>query len=257
MQEFTDRPEREDASVSSFLQDVSLLTDMDDWEEEAARVTLMTLHTAKGLEFPFVFITGLEEGLFPNARSADEPGGLEEERRLFYVGVTRARERVAILHAGSRRRWDSVGMTVPSRFLAEIDEEHVERRSLGRATAPRPGGYGSGGFGSGGRGGGWSGGRDGYGGAGRGTGARQVPVDSWKPRRPAAEDVPDFVPSYEDENQDIAQIRPGMRVMHPSWGEGIVEDVEGTGERTKLTIQFRGGVLKKVLAVYAKLELLG
>jgi DNA helicase-2/ATP-dependent DNA helicase PcrA len=226
MQEFTDTPERDDASVTAFLQEVSLLTDTDDWDESAPRVTLMTLHNAKGLEFPWVFVTGAEEGLFPHANSMLDPGGLEEERRLFYVGVTRARERVAILHADSRRRWDGTSTTVPSRFLAEIDPEHVDQRSLGGAPAPR-------------------------------QPAVWVDRGAHRPVHRAAEDVPDFIPSYEDETQELAQIAPGMRVRHPSWGEGIVDQVEGAGERMKITIRFRGGILKKVLAIYAKLELLG
>ncbi|MGH2570690.1 MAG: ATP-dependent helicase, partial [bacterium] len=105
MQEFVDAPGREDASVAAFLQEVSLATDIDDFDEDAETVTLMTLHNAKGLEFSCVFITGVEEGLFPHVNSAHEPGGLEEERRLFYVGITRAQHRVVLLHAGARRRY--------------------------------------------------------------------------------------------------------------------------------------------------------
>ncbi|MCA9750848.1 MAG: UvrD-helicase domain-containing protein [Gemmatimonadetes bacterium] len=251
MGEFTDEPGREEASVAAFLQEVSLLTDADDVDEDVPRVTLMTLHNAKGLEFPVVFISGAEEGLFPNARSADEPGGLEEERRLFYVGLTRARERVSVLWASSRRKWDGVSYTVPSRFLDEIDPEHVVRQTVG-ARPSSGGGYSR-------YGGGSSGSQRPY---GRGAGgARHVSVETWESRRaerrPAAEDVPDYTPSYEDDSQEIAALKPGMRVMHPSWGEGILEDIEGSGERTKLTIRFRGGILKKVLAMYAKLDLLG
>ncbi|NNE44616.1 MAG: UvrD-helicase domain-containing protein, partial [Gemmatimonadetes bacterium] len=256
MQEFADTPEREDASVAGFLQEVTLATDLDNYEETAPRVTLMTLHNAKGLEFPWVFITGVEEGLFPHANSANEPDGLEEERRLFYVGLTRARERVALFTAAERRRFGGINACMPSQFLDEIDPDFVERKSLAPDySRGRTGGayrnYGPGrGAGSGGR----------SGGSGRAGGSH----DEWRGRQPArtvrpsrVDDTPDFIPSYEDESQDGVTVRPGMRVRHPSWGEGVVDAVEGRGEGLKLTIKFRGGVLKKVLAIYAKLELLG
>jgi len=233
MQEFADAEGREDRSVRAFLEEVSLVSDTDDYEADAPRVTLMTLHNAKGLEFPWVFLAGLEEGLFPHVNSASEPGGLEEERRLFYVGITRAQQRVVLLNAEARRRFGGFHRAVPSRFLDEIDPEFVERRSLVVAPPAARGG-----------------GRDDW---ARGR--------TWGGPRPGgragAEDVPDFLPSYEDESQESATVRPGSRVRHPSWGEGVVEAVEGSGEQLKLTIRFRGGVLKKVLAVYAKLELLG
>ena len=227
MQEFAEADDREDATVASFLQEVALVTDIDDWEENAPRVTLMTLHNAKGLEFPVVFITGVEEGLFPHSNSAHEPAGLEEERRLLYVGITRARERVTLLHAGSRRQYGGFNLCTPSRFLDEIDPDLVERRSL----APEPP-----------RSGGW-------------RSSRPFPS---RPERPVARpSAADYLPRYEDESQEVGQVQPGMRVMHPSWGEGVIEGTEGHGESLKLTIRFRGGVLKKVLAAYAKLELLG
>ena len=258
MQEFADTPEREDVSVAGFLQEVTLATDLDDYEETAPRVTLMTLHNAKGLEFPWVFITGVEEGLFPHANSANEPDGLEEERRLFYVGLTRARERVALFNAGARRRFGGFNHCMPSQFLDEIDADYVERQSLLPDTHSRPR-Y---------RETGWSrgGGRSYGGGSGAGAGSGRGSRDEWRGRQPARSVRPsraaddhsqDYIPSYEDESQDGVTIAPGMRVRHPSWGEGVVDAVEGRGEALKLTIKFRGGVLKKVLAIYAKLELLG
>ena len=245
MQEFADTPGREDAGVAAFLQEVSLATDLDDYEPDSAKVTLMTLHTAKGLEYPWVFIAGCEEGLFPHANSMHEEEGLEEERRLFYVGVTRAHRRVVLLTAEARRRWGGMTLCVPSRFLDEIDPELVERRSLaptaGRAgTAMLPGAA--------------RGARPPYGGA---AAPVSRPGEAGARRRPATEDVPDYLPSYEDESQEAGTVRLGMRVLHPSWGEGVIDGVEGSGEALKLTIRFRGGVLKKVLAAYAKLELLG
>ena len=249
MQQFADTPGREDASVAAFLQEVSLLSDQDDADNDAPRVTLMTLHNAKGLEFPWVFITGMEEGLFPHANSALEPAGLEEERRLFYVALTRARERVTLFNAESRRRFDGFMRNLPSRFLDEIDSELVERRSLGGAARGSAAGGSSGGHGRYGNSGS-PGGR----GPMRGAAMQRRPVGgTWT----APEEERHVTPRYEDESQVETTLAPGMRVRHPSWGEGILEAVEGKGEGLKLTIRFRGGILKKVLAIYAKLELLG
>ncbi len=119
------------SGINEFLEEVSLLTDIDTWEDKNNRVTLMTLHAAKGLEFPVVFVAGLEDGLFPLHRSLNDPDDLEEERRLFYVGVTRAKKRVYLLYATNRRRMGSEynpGMV--SRFIREIPEELMERISF-------------------------------------------------------------------------------------------------------------------------------
>jgi len=113
--------------LKGFIEEVSLLTDIDSWNDEDNRVTLMTMHSAKGLEFPIVFITGLEDGLFPLYRSLDTRKELEEERRLFYVGLTRAMERVYLLYATQRRRMGAdYDLGLPSRFLREIPEEFIE-----------------------------------------------------------------------------------------------------------------------------------
>jgi DNA helicase-2/ATP-dependent DNA helicase PcrA len=237
MQEFADSPDREDTGVVAFLEEVSLLTDLDEYEEEAPKVTLMTLHNAKGLEFPWVIITGIEEGLFPHANSAYEPEGLEEERRLFYVGLTRAHLRVVLLHAGRRRRFGGYGDCMPSRFLEEIDPDHVECRTLGFPARRRS-----------------EGGEAASGVPWRRSACPSGAASGGGVRRVAVEDAPDYLPSYEEENQDGDVVRPGVRVRHPSWGEGVVETVEGSGERLKLTIRFRGGVRKKILARYVKLE---
>ena len=228
MQEFAETEGRVDATASAFVQEVSLTTDIDEYDEHSERVTLMTLHNAKGLEFPWVFLTGLEEGLFPHANSAYEKEGLEEERRLFYVGLTRAQERVTLFTATVRRRYGGMQHSMPSRFLDEIDPDLLERRAIlpeGRPARSSGAGWGQE----------WRG--------------RSVRTSY------GSEEVDDH-PRYEEETQDAA-LAAGMRVLHPSWGEGIIETLEGRGENLKLTIRFRGGVKKKVLAVYAKLELLG
>ena len=128
-----DRREPE-GGLRGFLAEVSLVADADDYEEEVDRVSLLTLHSAKGLEFPVVFLVGCEEGLLPHARSVDEPAALEEERRLFYVGLTRARERVLLTYTRTRSHFGEGITSVPSRFLAEIPAELLE--GFGPPEAP-------------------------------------------------------------------------------------------------------------------------
>jgi DNA helicase-2/ATP-dependent DNA helicase PcrA len=119
----------ESPSLSEFLQQISLYSDQDAIEEERSLVTLMTLHNAKGLEFRAVFLVGMEEGVFPHSRSIEEQG-LEEERRLCYVGLTRAQERLVLTHAAARSLWGSRGYNMPSRFLDELPQEEIERDRL-------------------------------------------------------------------------------------------------------------------------------
>ena len=132
----------EDPSVEGFLAEVALLTDVDFWDDAEDTVNLMTIHSAKGLEFPVVFVAGLEEGLLPHASSLDEPAQLEEERRLFYVALTRAQRQVHLLHSSYRRAWNAVGGG-PSRFLEEIPGDCLEwtdeeaYRSPRRRAGPR------------------------------------------------------------------------------------------------------------------------
>lgn len=120
--------------LSDFLQEISLYADVDSLEGQQAAVTLMTLHNAKGLEFPVVFITGLEEGLFPHSRSLDEQR-LEEERRLCYVGITRAQDRLYLSYARSRTLHGGAGYRLPSRFLSEIPRQLIEYRNGAGAAA--------------------------------------------------------------------------------------------------------------------------
>ena len=123
------------SAVELFLDQVALVADVDGWDRRAERVSLMTVHSAKGLEFPFVFLVGLEEGIFPHAVSSRDANGIEEERRLFYVGMTRAMERLTLTCARERRRFGSRTFGVPSRFLREIPASLIE--GAGPST-PRP-----------------------------------------------------------------------------------------------------------------------
>ena len=128
------------ARVQAFLEAVSLVTELDESGDEQSAVTLMTLHTAKGLEYPVVFITGLEDGIFPHLRSLGDPDELEEERRLCYVGITRAQQRLYLCHAWTRTLFGRTDYYPPSRFLAEIPEELVH--AIGEERA-RGGGFGA------------------------------------------------------------------------------------------------------------------
>ena len=119
---------RPDSTLSDFLEEVSLLSDIDHWNDSDNRVTLMTVHSSKGLEFPVVFVAGLDDGLFPLYNALGTKEGLEEERRLFYVALTRAQERVFLLYATNRRRMGGENvMGMPSRFISEIPDDYLER----------------------------------------------------------------------------------------------------------------------------------
>ncbi len=122
----------QEATLSGFLQEISLFSDQDALTGES-NVTLMTIHNAKGLEFRAVFVVGVEEEIFPSGRSIEEQG-IEEERRLFYVGLTRAQERLTLTHASSRLLWGRTTANLPSRFLDELPERHVERERLRAAS---------------------------------------------------------------------------------------------------------------------------
>jgi DNA helicase-2/ATP-dependent DNA helicase PcrA len=123
-------------SLDEFLESVALVSDADEIEDDGSRVSLMTLHTAKGLEFPAVFLVGMEDGVFPHLRSLDDPVQLEEERRLAYVGITRARRHLYVTHAWSRTLWGSTSHAIPSRFLSEIPPELV--RDVASSSSSRP-----------------------------------------------------------------------------------------------------------------------
>jgi DNA helicase-2/ATP-dependent DNA helicase PcrA len=133
-QEFDERRRQagEEPRLQEFLQEVSLFTDTDALVENEAKITLMTLHNAKGLEFPVVFITGMEEGVFPHSRALDEQN-VEEERRLAYVGMTRAMRRLYLVHARARNLWGSSLYGIPSRFLGELPVDQVQKVTVGQA----------------------------------------------------------------------------------------------------------------------------
>ena len=226
-------------TVAGFLEDTALVSDVDRYDGTNDRLALMTLHAAKGLEFPLVCIVGLEEGLLPHQRSLESAQDVEEERRLCYVGITRAQQRLYITHAGRRATRGQWAPTMPSRFLDELPEEHV-RRDDRRSHAGSGSGWGGGGWG----GDSWGGGGGGYGGR-RGSGQM---ADT-------AGEVDDggYVPEADD-YLDVAVPRPGQRVRHGHFGQGVVVDVSGTGAKARITVRFERFGEKQLMAEYARLE---
>ena len=213
--------------LDHFLQRTSLVADLDGLDPSADGIVMMTLHNAKGLEFPVVFLTGLEDGLFPLARAFDDPAMLEEERRLFYVGVTRAESKLIITHARSRRRNGDIMPSIPSSFLGRIPADLIEQRATlklratGRTAMPqspsirRPG----------------------------------TPVD-WSGRMSRTPI------SDEEASQDAPRFIKGERVKHPRFGSGTIAELSGTGRDTKVTVDFDDESVgrKRLVVAYAGLE---
>src|SRR5438552_2617203 len=212
-----------------FLEAVSLVSDADELDTDESRVVLMTLHTAKGLEFPAVFMIGLEDGVFPHLRSLGEPDELEEERRLCYVGITRARERLYLSHAWSRMLFGSTQYNPPSRFLKEIPERllaEVEsgwrRHRAGSYSSDTDGRI----FGAGGH--------------------RADVVDAALRGRGAT-------PARTTGGEQLG-LKAGDDVVHGKWGEGVVLEVIGEGDKAEAVVRFPGTGEKRLLRAWAPLK---
>jgi len=241
-----------EGTVIDFLTEVALVSDADDLEDASGSVSLMTLHTAKGLEYDAVFITGVEEDLIPHRISAGEPGGPQEERRLFYVGVTRARKRLYFTLAMTRAQFGEVTVAMPSRFLQEIPAELVDWRqspgdvnsrggSQSRAlNARRPGG-GSGFGGSG------SGSGSGYGGGSGRYGTDLVPKST------SLERFANRIPAKVRDNGDM-ELAPGDRIRHEDFGDGRVDAITGEGAKRVAHVRFDKVGAKKLLVKIAPIE---
>ncbi|WP_279133887.1 DNA helicase PcrA [Megasphaera elsdenii] len=206
-----------DGNLQDFLENVALVSDVDDFESSDSKVTLMTLHAAKGLEFPVVFLTGLDEGLFPHSRTLLDPAQVEEERRLAYVGITRAERQLYVTNATTRTMYGRISAYMPSRFLAEIPPQLMEdyhRKSAmpqSRTTAV--------------------------------PGKQRVsiltkPVASSLPKKHAVTDT----------------FAKGDKVRHKIWGIGTVLDVIGEGTNMQMKIQFPTKGVRQVVVKYAPLE---
>lgn len=226
--------ERQDeASLTSFLEEMSLVSDVDSLDEQLNSVTLMTLHVSKGLEFPFVFIVGMEEGLFPSHRSNNEedPTSMEEERRLAYVGMTRAEKKLWLTHAYTRRLWGQEQMNQPSRFIEEIPGHFIQKKSSIQ----------------------------------RSRFAERYTDSSY-----GTQHFPDYESSQETPystanlgnspsaarkgSTNASPYVKGSRVRHPTFGVGSVYKTEGTGDSMKVSVLFHDNSLKSFVAKYARLE---
>jgi DNA helicase-2/ATP-dependent DNA helicase PcrA len=212
-------------SLDAFLEEVSLVADSDEIDGDSSAVTLMTLHTAKGLEYPVVFLIGMEDGVFPHLRSLGEPDELEEERRLAYVGITRARERLYLSHAWCRSLWGQTQYNPPSRFLREIPEHLVAVADGGHRTPTRPSGAGSG----------W---------LARSNRDEMVEAALRRGRdRPVA-----------GRGAEALGLRTGETVVHAKWGEGVVTEVHGEGADAEATVRFPGLGEKRLLLSMAPIK---
>ena len=252
IKDFTEgQQELADASgaLTEFLEDVALATDFDseNKDENTDRVSLMTIHLAKGLEYPYVYVVGMEEDLFPSPMNLDSRGGLEEERRLFYVALTRAEERAFLSYAQSRYRWGKLNSAEPSRFIEEIDEQYLdyqipksdyEFKPLVNTSI---------------------------------FGSADVPKKQIKKPK-SWEGKPNTVPNptqlkklrkiqstsqNDSESKEHAIDLPlGTKVEHQRFGKGIVTLIEGVGNDKKATIKFNGTGDKKLLLRFAKLKII-
>lgn len=235
-------------SLSEFLEDVALMTDMDKETPDEDRVSLMTIHLAKGLEFPYVYIVGLEENLFPSAMSMNTRSELEEERRLFYVALTRAEQKAYLTYAESRFRWGKTVDAEPSRFIGEIDEKYLELmvpdesyryrpllnqdifgeidKSRLRQTKPRSG----------------------------------TPPPAHKPTEEQLRKLrrlrPQDAPAPSKDKKPIIQLNQGQTVEHNRFGIGTVLNIDGAGQDKRAEIDFETGGIKKILLRFAKLKVL-
>jgi DNA helicase-2/ATP-dependent DNA helicase PcrA len=249
IKEFTEMPdedgvlESETKTLGNYLQQITLLTDADEKDPNADTVKLMSIHAAKGLEFSCVFAAGLEETLFPNAMAINTREELEEERRLFYVVITRAKQRLWITYANTRYRFGNLVQNEPSRFIDEIPSEFLDRSFAGGGARNQGQGF-SGPSGSayerlhGGR-----------------AGAAYPPSKpSYVPPKPPPRTVehqpsPDFAPS------DTSTLQVGQKVEHQKFGFGEVTSMEGNVNNLTVTIKFENNGEKKIMLNYAKLRI--
>ncbi|HAQ0268681.1 TPA: DNA helicase PcrA [Enterococcus faecium] len=213
-EEDADAPEEK---LTVFLNDLALVSDIDNLEEDASQVTLMTLHAAKGLEFPAVFLIGLEEGVFPLSRALMEESELEEERRLAYVGITRAEEALYLTNAFSRTLYGRTQYNRPSRFVEEIDQELLEIEGM----RPTP---------------------------------KKTPVFAKKTAYSYKQPETAVVPSKSATGGENNSWKPGDKVKHKKWGLGTVVRVSGTSKDLELDVAFPSQGVKRLLAAFAPIE---
>ncbi|PJJ59989.1 ATP-dependent helicase [Hymenobacter chitinivorans] len=225
---YTEDPEREDKSLASFLQDIALVTDADtkDAKDEGEAVTMMTIHSAKGLEFRNVYIVGMEENLFPSQMMITSRADLEEERRLFYVAITRAEKKLTLSYATSRYQWGNLRSCEKSRFLDEIDPQFVDFKFSSAGPGESPFGH---------------------------VVERRSNLIPPAPRKTVAKG---YTPPADFQPSDTSNLQTGQRVEHPKFGFGKVTKLEAQQGSTKAIIEFEEVGEKTLLLSFAKLRVL-
>ncbi|MCB2376648.1 UvrD-helicase domain-containing protein [Hymenobacter sp. BT635] len=223
---YTEDPEREDKSLASFLQDIALVTDADtkDAKDEGEAVTMMTIHSAKGLEFRNVYIVGMEENLFPSQMMITSRADLEEERRLFYVAITRAEKKLTLSYATSRYQWGNLRSCEKSRFLDEIDPQFVDFKFSSAGPGESPFGH---------------------------VVERRSNLIPPAPRKTVAKG---YTPPADFQPSDTSNLQTGQRVEHPKFGFGKVTKLEVQQGSTKAIIDFEEVGEKTLLLSFAKLR---
>jgi DNA helicase II / ATP-dependent DNA helicase PcrA len=215
-------------ALQDFLEEVTLASDVDTWDQKDDAVNLMTLHCAKGLEFSAVFLVGLEDGMIPSRQNFDDERKIEEERRLLYVGITRAMKKLECSHVDYRWRFGDLIPGVPSRFLQSIPAELFTFRDRSNYFGEKPEAF-----------------------PARKM-ARGEPALRFKPRALAAAPVPVFQKEYY--SQDTVEFRMGQHVKHKVYGAGRIVSISGFGEDMKLSVLFNDGTRKKLMAKFANFE---
>ena len=229
IKDFVENNDKNQVSVSTFLQDVALATDQDNESNDNNKVALMTIHLAKGLEFPFVYIVGLEENLFPSAMNLNSRTDLEEERRLFYVALTRAEKKIYLSYVLSRYRWGKPVDSEKSRFIDEINDEFVENNIIQNSTT-----------------------RD----FSNDVQYNKIGLRYKKPEKRPPSNFIKIKSSSVKSNLFDAKLVVGNIVMHERFGKGRVISIEGSGGDKKAEIKFEKNGIKKLLLRFSKLEII-
>jgi len=251
IKEFTETPMNEedgevgDKGLGAYLQQIVLLTDADEDKEDADVVKLMTIHAAKGLEFPVVFVGGLEETLFPNALSINTREELEEERRLFYVAITRAKDKLWLSYANARYRFGQLQQNEPSRFLEEISENYLDKSYAGGVRENRASNN-------------WFGADRNFGSNTQWSASSKPVVENKKPSYmvPTRPQVKEHTPTENFMASDTSNLQAGQKVEHQKFGFGEVIKMEGASHNPIATINFERNGEKKIMLNYAKLRII-
>ncbi len=262
IKEWTESPDNEDGELVSknlgaYLQQITLLTDTDNDKENTDAVKLMTIHAAKGLEFSCVFVGGIEETLFPNAMSINTREELEEERRLFYVAVTRAKKMLWLTYANARYRFGSLVQNEPSRFLDEMPEQYLDKSYAGGGAKNQ----------------GFSNMGSAFQRLQKGSGGNDYNDNAYTEKKygappskkesksaflaqvPPVQKVVNHIPSGNFEPSDTSDLQEGQKVEHQKFGFGIVKKMEGSAHNPIATIDFENNGEKKIMLNYAKLRI--